>query len=85
MIKLTCVRYDSTDGKLVVHPDDDIWVAPAAIATMRRGVVTGLRLIGSNQYLDVLETPEEIMAMPEMVKLTNPLVSLNAPTGTYLR
>lgn len=86
MIKLTLVRYESDAGKLTVHPDGDVWVAPAAIATMRRGLATGLRLIGSNQYLEVLETPEEIMAMPEMLYHIFPAMRVEqAPTGLYRR
>jgi hypothetical protein len=83
MIKLTRAEYVShSEGKATYRATEPVWVAPAAIETM--AFVGGATEIGfAHRGFAVMETPEEIMAMPEMQRHMNPLMQVSA-TGPVL-
>lgn len=55
-----------------------VWIAPSHIQAIDGdGVVTYVRV--SSYSYSVMERPEQIMAMPEMVWLTYPMMALNGP------
>lgn len=79
MIKLT--KCQCVAGE--VRPCGEIWLAPSHIQVIELvEVAAGVFLteVGcANRTRTVIETPEEIMAMPEMVYLANPVMFISNP------
>lgn len=79
MIKLTSCFYIADEGGLI--PARPIWVAPSHIQTIEAlEVAKGVFLTEvatANRIRTVLETPEQIMAMPEMMYAMYPAMVAN--------
>lgn len=78
MLKLTRVTLDPLEKKVV--DTASIWIGPSHMVSVRRETLpqwdnaefTTIFLVGQVS-VDVKETPEEIMAMPEMAYAMHPL------------
>lgn len=83
MIKLTHVTLEPSEKKVVEVKS--VWIGGNHIISMRREVLlawdgaefTNILLPG-NISIDVKETPEEIMAMPEMLNASYPAMMVPA-------